>query len=254
MCGVHDVAKYVFLPGDPKRSEKIASFFDECRKVAEFRGYVTYSGRIDNIPVSVTSTGMGCPSAAIAVEELANIGAEVFIRVGTTGALQRHINIGDIIVVTAAVRADGTTKAYVPIEYPAVADVNVVLALIETANKLGIKPHVGIVWTSDAFYSEKRECMNLWSKARILSVEMECSAIFTIASLRGLRSGAILAVDGNLLKGLKKGAFEPCEKTGEQDERVQKAIDQEIKIAIEAVKILEKRRKILLLKVSIARC
>jgi len=237
MCGVGDVAKYVLLPGDPKRAEKIASFFDKERKVAEYRGYVTYTGRVDGIEISACSTGIGCPSAAIVVEELARIGAQTFIRVGTTGALQPEVEVGDIVIAAAAVRADGASKVYAPAGYPAVADFSVVSALVEAAKKLGVKVHVGKVVSTDAFYAGSYD---IWGKARVLSVEMECSAIFTIAGLKGLRAGAILAVDGNLATGIKKGEFEPGEKSGELDERVQDAIEQEIKIAIEAVKFLDK--------------
>jgi len=237
MCGVGDIAKHVLLPGDPKRADRIASFFDEARKVAEYRGYVSYTGRVDGVEISACSTGIGCPSAAIVVEELARIGAQTFIRVGTTGALQPEIEVGDIVIATAAVRADGTSKVYAPAGYPAVANFGVVSALVEAAGKLGVKVHVGKVVSTDAFYAGSYD---IWGKARALSVEMECSAIFTIAGLKGLKAGAILAVDGNLATGIKKGEFEPGEKSGELDERVQDAIEQEIKIAIEAVKILNK--------------
>lgn len=237
MCGVGDVAKYVLLSGDPKRVEKIASFLDKARKVADYRGYVTYTGNVGGIEISACSTGVGCPSAAIVVEELARIGAQTFIRIGTTGALQPEIEAGDIVIASAAVRLDGTSKVYVPAEYPAVADFSVVSALAGAAKKLGVKVHVGKVVSTDAFYAGSYD---IWGKARALSVEMECSAIFTIAGLKGLRAGAILAVDGNLATGIKKGEFEPGEKTGELDGRVQKAIEREIKIAIDAVKILEK--------------
>jgi uridine phosphorylase len=237
MCGVGDVAKYVLLSGDPKRVEKIASFLDKARKVADYRGYITYTGNVGGIEISACSTGVGSPSAAIVVEELARIGAQTFIRVGTTGALQPEIEAGDIVIASAAVRLDGTSKVYVPAEYPAVADFSVVSALAEAAKKLGVKVHVGKVVSTDAFYAGSYD---IWGKARALSVEMECSAIFTIAGLKGLRAGAILAVDGNLATGIKKGEFEPGEKTGELDGRVQKAIEREIKIAIDALKILEK--------------
>lgn len=240
MCGIGDVAKYVLLPGDPKRVERIASSFDGAHKVAEYRGFVTYSGKVDGIGISACSTGIGCPSAAIVVEELMKIGAETFVRVGTTGALQPDIEIGDIVIATAAVRADGTTRSYLPVEYPAVASFEVVSALLQASRKMKKKVHVGIVLTSDAFYSEDTDATCRFSKANVLSVEMECSTIFTLTGLKGLRSGAIMAVDGNLVKGIKKGEFELGERTGELDERVQKAIEDEIRIAIEAVKQLER--------------
>ena len=239
MCGVGDVAKYVLLPGDPRRVEIIASFFDEAHKVAEYRGFVTYSGKVDGIGISACSTGIGCPSTAIVVEELVKIGAETFIRVGTTGALQPDIEIGDIIIATAAVRADGTTRSYLPVEYPAVANFEVVSALFQSSRKMKKKVHQGIVLTSDAFYGGNNGTTLRFGKANVLSVEMECSAIFTLAGLKALRAGAILAVDGNLVKGIKKGEFEPGERTGELDERVQRAIEDEIRITIEAVKLLD---------------
>ena len=240
MCGVGDVAKYVLIPGDPKRAEKIAAFFDESKKVAEYRGFVTYTGNVNGIGISACSTGIGCPSAAIAVEELSRIGAETFIRVGTTGALQNEIKTGDIVIATSAVRADGTSRSYAPIELPAVADFNVTSALVNAAHKLRQKVHFGPVLTSDAFYGDL-DNLRLWSKYNVLSVEMESSTLFTLANVKKLKAGSILAVDGNPLMGLGKGEFEPGEKTGELDERVQKAINTEIRIAIEAIKILESK-------------
>jgi uridine phosphorylase len=242
MCGIGDVAKYVLIPGDPKRVERIAAFFDESSKVADYRGFVTYTGKVNGIGISACSTGIGCPSAAIAVEELAKIGAETFIRVGTTGALQPEIKMGDIVIATAAVRADGTSRNYAPIEFPAVADFNVTAALVEAAEKLKQKVYFGPVLTSDAFYSDIG-ILRLWSRHKVLSVEMESSTVFTLAWVKKLRTGAILAVDGNPLMGIGKGEFEPGEKSGELDQRVQNAINKEIQIAIEAVKILDKSTK-----------
>ena len=240
MCGIGDIEKYVLLPGDPKRVEKIAASFDEAHKVADYRGLVTYSGKVDGIGISACSTGIGCPSAAIVVEELTKIGAETLIRVGTAGSLQRSINMGDIVVATSAVRTDGASKAFMPVEYPAVASFDVVSALVQAAKKQKRKVHVGVVWSSDAFYCDDPATVSQLSEANVLSVEMECSTIFTLAGMKRLKAGAILAVDGNIAKGIKKGEFEPGQKTGELDERVQKAIQDEIKIAIEAVKLLDR--------------
>jgi uridine phosphorylase len=242
MCGIGDVAKYVLIPGDPKRVETIASFLDESQKVADYRGFITYTGSSDGIEISVCSTGIGCPSAAIAVEELARIGVETFVRVGTTGALQKNIGMGDIVIATAAVRSDGTSRIYAPIEFPAVADFNVTTALFQAAKKSKRKIHFGLVLSTDAFYGNT-ENLKRWSKLGVLSVEMENSVIFTITELKKLKAGAILAVDGNPLLGLGKGEFEPGEKTGELDDRVQEAIKEESKIAIEAIKILENKSK-----------
>jgi uridine phosphorylase len=242
MCGTEDVAKYVLIPGDPKRVETIVSFLDESRKVADYRGFITYTGSKDGVGISVCSTGIGCPSAAIAVEELARIGAETFIRVGTTGALQKNIHLGDIVVASAAVRADGTSKIYVPPEFPAVASFDVSVALKKAARQHERKVHFGIVLSTDAFYGNS-ENLKRWSEFGVLAVEMESSVIFSIASLKKLQAGAILAVDGNPLLGIGKGEFELGEQTGELDECVRKSIKEEAKIAIDAILLMEKDSK-----------
>lgn len=239
MCRTEDVAKYVLIPGDPHRVETIVSFLDESRKVADYRGFVTYTGSKDGVVISVCSTGIGCPSAAIAVEELARIGANTFIRVGTTGALQKNVQMGDIVIASAAVRADGTSRNYVPLEYPAVADFEVTTALLQTAKKNAQEIHFGLVLSTDAFYGDLKT-LKRWSKFGVLSVEMESSVIFTIGALKKLKAGSILAVDGNPLLGIGKGEFEPGKQTGELDERVKDAIRQETKIAIDAIVLMEK--------------
>jgi uridine phosphorylase len=239
MCGTQDVAKYVLLPGDPRRVETIVSFLDESRKVSDYRGFVTYTGSKDDVGISVCSTGIGCPSAAIAIEELARIGAETFIRVGTTGALQKNIQMGDIVIASAAVRADGTSRNYVPLEYPAVADFEVATALKQAANGTAQQFHFGLVLSTDAFYGNLK-VLKRWSKFGVLSVEMESSVLFTIAMLKKLKAGSILAVDGNPVLGVGKGEFEPGEQTGELDERVRNAIKKETKIAIDAIVLMEK--------------
>jgi uridine phosphorylase len=239
MCGTEDVAKYVLLPGDPRRVETIASFLDESRKVSDYRGFVTYTGRKKGVGISVCSTGIGCPSAAIAMEELARIGAETFIRVGTTGALQKNIHMGDIVIASAAVRADGTSRNYVPLEYPAVADFEVATSLLQAAKKNSQEIHFGLVLSTDAFYGNLKN-LKQWSEFGVLSVEMESSVLFTIAALKKLKAGSILAVDGNPLLGVGKGEFEPGEQTGELDARVKNAIKQETKIAIDAIVLMEK--------------
>ena len=234
MCGIGDVAKYVLIPGDPGRVKIIASFLDESQKVADYRGFVTYTGHKDGVDISVSSSGIGCPSAAIAVEELAKIGAKVLIRVGTTGALQEHLKMGDLVIPVAAVRADGTSRNYVPVEFPAVADFTVASLLLQAAEKVNRRVHFGSVLSSDAFYGNL-ENLKKWSKFGVLSVEMETSVIFTIATLKKLKAGSILAVDGNPVLGVGKGEFELGEKTGELDDRVKKAIEEEARIAIDAI-------------------
>jgi uridine phosphorylase len=238
MCGIGDVAKYVLISGDPGRVKIIASFLDESRKVADYRGFVTYTGTKDGVDISASSSGIGCPSAAIAVEELARIGAKAIIRVGTTGALQKNINMGDLVIATAAVRDDGTSKTYVPVEFPAIADLEVTKSLIKASKKSDRKTHIGFVLSSDAFYG-KKDSLKQWSKFGVLSVEMETSVIYTIAALRKLKAGTILAVDGNPLLGEGKGEFEPGDKTGELDDRVVGAIEEEAKIAIKAILLME---------------
>ena len=135
---IHDggVGKYVLLPGDPKRCEKIARYFDEPVLVADSREFVTYNGFLDGVRVSVTSTGIGGPSASIAMEELVKAGADTFIRVGTCGGMDREVKSGDLVIATGAVRAEGTSREYAPIEFPAVADPDIVNALREAAASL----------------------------------------------------------------------------------------------------------------------
>jgi uridine phosphorylase len=237
MCGVGDVADYVLLPGDPRRVERIASFFDEAKRVADYRGFITFTGKVEGIGITACSTGIGCPSTAIVVEELIRIGAKTLIRVGTTGALQPYIDVGDLVVATGAVRSDGTSREYMPLEYPAVADFDVVSALLTASKDNPIKVHRGIIQSTDAFYVSN-EAAKKFTEGNVLSIEMESATLFTLASIKQVKAGAICAVDGNLAKNIKKGEFEGDAKTGELDYRVQRAIDEEIKIAIKAVKLL----------------
>ena len=143
--GKGEVGRYVILPGDPKRCEKIAAYFENPKFVADNREYVTYTGTLDGVPVSVTSTGIGGPSASIAIEELVKCGADTFVRVGTCGGMQLDVMGGDMVIATGAIRMEGTSKEYAPIEYPAVADIDIVNALSEATKKLGLKSHRGVV-------------------------------------------------------------------------------------------------------------
>ena len=239
MCGIGDVAKYVLMPGDPTRVQRIAKQFDSVEKKAEYRGYVTYTGETKGIPITSTSSGIGCPTTAIAMEELMNIGADTFIRVGTTGALVPHLDRGDIVVATGAVRWEGTSKTYIATEYPAVASYQVVNALLQAADELGIKVHPGIIISSDAYYGGNDEVLRKFGEANVLSIEMEASLMFTLAGMRGVRAGAICTVDGNIFKGTGKREFEPGEKSGELADKVQQSIDDEIRTAVRAVQILD---------------
>lgn len=202
-CAPGDVGKYVILPGDPGRCEKIAAHFDSPVKVASNREYTTYTGYLDGVKVSVTSTGIGGPSASIAVEELTELGADTFIRVGTCGGMSKKVHGGDCIVVTGAVRNEGTSREYAPIEYPAVPDFGVTTALVSAAEKLGFRYHTGVVHNKDSFYGQHSpESMPVsyelatkweaWKRLGVLASEMESAAIFTVCAARGTRAGAVM--------------------------------------------------------------
>lgn len=202
-----DVGKYVLLPGDPGRCEPISRLFDDPRLVATNREYVTYTGLLDGVPVSVTSTGIGCPSAAIALEELVKCGADTFIRVGTSGHIQKDIHSGELAIITAAIRDEGTSRHYMPIEFPAIADIDIVLALQAAAKKTGAKSRTGITQSKDSFYGQHepermgvaRELLDRWRAWEIggaLCSEMEASALFVIASMLRVRAGGVMMVHG----------------------------------------------------------
>jgi len=240
-CKERDVEKYALLPGDPSRVERITKYLEDVRKISLNREFLTYTGKYKGIPVTVTSTGIGCPSAAIAIEELANLGAEVFIRVGTCGSLQKEINVGDLIIPFAAMRSEGTTKEYVQPEFPALADLDVFNALIKAAKTLNLKFFTGVNRTHDAFYEAKENFLELnkIKSKKLVSSEMECSTIFLLPMIKNLKGGAILTV----------ATFEPLEEVAKNPELVYELIGKEsvdegiensIKIALEAVNILEK--------------
>jgi len=243
MCGPRDVAPYALLPGHVQRSHSIAKMMEEARKIAENREFVTYTGKHDGVPVTVTSTGIGGPSASIALEELANLGTGTFIRVGTTGSLQESIEVGDLVIATAAIRSEGTSLCYVPPEYPAVADLNVTSALLQAAKNSAARFHAGIVWSYDAYYAETEDRIRQWSQRRALAIDSESAPIFVAATLRGLKAGSIMVVDGNLVKGTKKSEFTADQQTGEQDPRVEDGIRKEIEIALEAIRLLATQDK-----------
>lgn len=199
---VHDIA---ILPGDPDRVARIADRCEDSETLTRNREYTLTNARFDGRPVTICSTGVGCPSAAIAVEELANVGVETFIRVGTTGGLQSDIDIGDVIVATAAGKTEGTSKRYESVEFPAVADYNVTEELVDAAKHFDEDIHLGPIVTDDAYYAETGAFIEECESAGILAVEMEAAIIFTLARRKGLRAGAICTVDGNLVKGTQKG-------------------------------------------------
>ncbi|MFC7058328.1 uridine phosphorylase [Halovenus salina] len=202
-----DVAEGVLLPGNPERVEKITDCWDDHDIVADHREYRTATGTYDETPISVTSTGIGAPSSAIAVEELARVGADTLVRVGSCGAIQEETDVGDLIITSGAVRQEGTSKEYVREEYPAVADHAVVAALAAAADELGYDYHVGLTASTDSFYAgQSREGFEGFlardaddkieelREAGVLNFEMEASAILTLANIYGLRAGAVCTV------------------------------------------------------------
>jgi uridine phosphorylase len=224
LCEEGDVHDLALLPGDPDRVDRIAGLCDEHELVAENREYRVVNATYGDRELTLCSTGIGCPSAAIAVEELANVGVETFVRVGTTGALQRGIEIGDMVVATGAAKDEGTTGRYEPDTYPAVPDYEVLSALVNAAEANGEDVHVGAIASDDAFYAEEDYYIQDWEEAGILSVEMEAAAIFALARRKGLRAGAICTVDGNLVEGTQKGETEGEELPEKAKDNVERAI------------------------------
>lgn len=207
-CVPGDVGRYVILPGDPGRCESIAALFDDPRHVAHNREFNIYTGYLLGEKVSVCSTGIGGPSASIAMEELHNIGADTFLRVGTCGGIALPVKSGDIVVATGAVRYEHTSVEYAPIEFPAVADLDITLALRDAAKTLGYRPHVGVVQCKDAFYGqhspekmpvsyELLQKWEAWKQLGVLASEMESAAIFVVAAALGCRCGSCFHVIWN---------------------------------------------------------
>lgn len=202
------MGQYVLLPGDPGRVPLIAKHLDGEREVAYFREFRTFTGTLEGVAVSVTSTGIGGPSCAIAVEELAQLGAHTFIRVGTSGALQPDIGVGEVVIATGAVRDEGTSSDYVPLGYPAVADHQVVTAMVAAARDLGVEYRAGVVQSKDSYYGQHEpermpasysllQRYSAWERAGVLCSEMESSVLFVLAGILGLRAGSALAIGGN---------------------------------------------------------
>ncbi|MCL2209175.1 MAG: uridine phosphorylase [Treponema sp.] len=231
-------AKYVILPGDPGRVEKIAAHLDNPRFFCRNREYTTWLGELSGKTVMVMSTGMGGPSTAIGVEELYLTGIRDFIRVGTCGGMALPVTGGDIVIATGAIRMEGTTKEYVPIEFPAVANLDIINALVEAGKKLEFKLHTGIVQCKDSFYGqhnpdrmpsgfELKDKWSAWLKAGCLASEMESSTLFIVCQILGARAGCVLNVVWNQERE-RIGLSNPhCHDT-----------ENAIKTAVEAVKIL----------------
>ncbi len=236
-------AKYAIIPGDPGRVEKIAAFLDDAKQVGYNREYNSYLGYLDGEKVLVVSTGIGGPSCAICVEELAKIGVDTFIRVGTCGGMQPEVAPGDVVIATGAIRQDGTSREYMPMEFPAVADFHVTSALYNAAEHLGYANHVGVVQAKDSFYGQHSpESMptapellakwDAWKRGGCLASEMEGATLFIVSAARKLRSGAVFHCVWN--QEVSQSAM-PKERTEDTSCA--------IKTAIEALRILIKQDK-----------
>lgn len=231
-------AKYAILPGDPDRVPKIAAFFDNPQKIGQKREYNSYLGDINGEKVLCVSTGIGGPSAAICIEELYQLGVTNFIRVGTSGGMQMKVKAGDIIVVNGAIRMEGTSKEYLPIEFPAVPDLDITCALRDAAKKLGYEYHVGVVQCKDSFYGqhaphrmpvsyELENKWQAWIRGGCLASEMESAALFTVCASLGAKAGAVMLCVWN-----QERAKAGLDRDEEHD------TEKAIKTAIEAIKIL----------------
>lgn len=186
-------AKYALMPGDPARLDRIAPFLDNVKELAYNREYRSLYGTFKGVGIIAISTGIGGSSAGICIEELSHIGIQAMIRIGSCGALQKEINIGDLVLVNGAVRDDGASQAYIDLRYPAVPDTVLLAACIESAREAGFKYHVGLVHSHESFYiDENEEQQAYWSKRGILGADMETAALFTIGRLRGIKTASIL--------------------------------------------------------------
>lgn len=230
-CQPGDIAPYALLPGDPGRAKMVAEkYLKNARLVNEFRGLVAYTGEYDGIPVSVVTTGMGCPAADIVLEEMKMLGVETVIRIGTCGAIQKNIPPGRIIIPNGAVPLCGILKAYDLELLPPVPDFTVLRAIVDSAQSLDLEYNVGVIATSDAFYSEIPQARE-WENKAVLAFEMECAGLFILGLVRGIRVGAVLTATGNILYG---------EQVMETPQ-IAEAIEDEVRIALEAIKRLEEK-------------
>lgn len=233
-----DVSRYVILTGSPERVVIIAEKLTNSKKIAQNREFVSYTGFFGDVEILVISTGIGSPSAAIAIEELTELGADTFIRVGTSGSLQEWVAVGDLIIATGAVRDEGTTPQYVPMYYPAIAHYEVVNALIASSEKLSVKPQIGIIHTKDSLRQETpegvpleraiREKWDILRRSQVLCTEMESSALFVIGSIKKVRVGSVIVSAGLTYKGI------PDINTIETENGISNAID----LAISAIGVL----------------
>ena len=242
-CAPGQVGKYCILPGDPGRCEAIARHFDDPVHVQTNREYTTYTGTLLGEKVSVVSTGIGGPSAAIAMEELCNLGVHTFVRVGTCGGIKLEVQSDDVVVATGAVRMEGTSREYAPIEWPAVPDFAVTQALVKAAQNLGKPWHAGVVQCKDSFYGqhspgrmpvsfELEQKWEAWKRLGVLASEMESAALFAVAATRGVRCGSVFHVIWN----------QEREKAG-LDQKESHDTSAAIEVGVEALKLLIEQDK-----------
>ena len=240
-CVQGDVGRYCILPGDPGRCQSIAALFDDAKFIGQNREYVIYTGTLLGEKVSVCSTGIGGPSAAIAMEELHNIGADTFIRVGTCGGIDLNVQSGDIVVATGAIRFEHTSREYAPIESPAVSDFGVAAALAQAARDMGKTCHMGVVQCKDSFYGQHSpgrmpvsyELLNKWEAWKRLGVkasEMESAALFVVAAALGVRCGSCFHVVWN----------QEREAAG-LDQKMSEDTSAAVRVGVEALKLLIQR-------------
>ncbi|HUV16635.1 MAG TPA: nucleoside phosphorylase [Pelolinea sp.] len=231
-CHEKEISRYVFTPGDQARAIKIAAHFDEMHLVTESRGYTVYSGTYMGVPMTVCGTGMGGPVVAIGIEELAHMGADTFIRVGSCGVFQIGQKTGDVVIASGVVRAGGTANAYLPPIFPAVPDFQVLRSLVEAGEELNIPTRVGVGIAGDAFYAPREEGeRDPMIKAGLVFVEMESDTLFVVGAYRGWRTGTVLASDGD------PGVIKPVDK----EERFRQGEQNAIKVAVHAMwKIAQK--------------
>lgn len=239
-----DVGRYVLMPGDPKRCTQIAKCFDKPELIADNREHATYSGYLNGVRVSVTSHGIGGPSTAIALEELVKVGADTFIRVGTSGGMQMNLPAGYLAIATGAIKADGTAHNYIPLEYPAVPDFDLFQILCESAKKLNYRFCTGVFHCKDAFYAQhhpewmavKEELITKWNayiEVGAVCSEMESSTMFAVSQALNVRAAAIMLIAANQVR-----------KAAGIDDEVVRDSSGSINVAIEALKILIDREKL----------
>ena len=230
-CGKGDIAPYVIIPGDPGRVLRIVAQMDSAELLAENREYIVYTGKYKGTPITVCSSGIGGPAASIAIEELIKLGAKVFIRVGSAGGRQPETPIGTPIVITAAYRGEGTSKAYLPAEFPAVASLDVTNALVKALENAGEDYQAGLGFTRDAYYVQDTELNKLLTSCGVKAAEQEAAILFILGSARGVKTGAVVSSDSNIWLE-KQPSLEEKENAFMTGEKIT------IKAALDAAKIL----------------